>query len=178
MSVESSRITRLGLISLVLQTEKGMEGRKRLQKMMYFLNELGWNAFNDYKFHYYGTYSESLAQEMQLMVSNGWLRETSKGDIYYYNISYDRQNYFNSLVGKVRGMNESLFKRSVELIKQLGDYSTDMLEVTSTLVYLRKAKPGLGDEDLIRLAKDLKPQFDEDKFKKGLKILPVLKQFT
>ena len=142
---------------------------------MYFLDGLGWNSFTDYRFHYYGTYSEALATEVQSMVGNGLLRETVSGDLHSYVIPYDRQNIANNLIAKLRSTNETRYQNSVKLVRTLEGYSTDMLEVTSTLVYLRKLKPQLDDHSLIGVAKELKPQFDDDKFKKGLKIFEVLK---
>src|SRR5437867_13183813 len=123
MSFESSRIVRLGLISLLLERERGVAGRKRIQKVMYFLDSLGWKAVPDYKFHHYGTYSESLASEIQGMVNNGWIRETMSGDLYSYNIAADRRQTANALVGKIRAMDENLFEKSVKLIGELGQYS-------------------------------------------------------
>ncbi len=176
MSFESSRIVRLGLISLLLEKERGVPGRKRIQKIMYFLDNLGWNAIPDYKFHHYGTYSESLAAEIQGMVNNGWIRETVSGDLYSYNIASDRRQIANAMVGRIRAMNEKRFEKSVKLIDELGQYSTDMLEVTSTLVYLKSARSELDNQRLVELARELKPQFTEDQFKKGLKIFDVLKK--
>jgi hypothetical protein len=48
----------------------------------------------------------------------------------------------------------------------------------STLVYLRKAKPNLDDDNLVDWAHLLKPQFEIEETKKGLRIFNILKPFT
>ncbi len=176
MSLDSLRIVRLGLIALLAQTTTSIQGRKRIQKMMYLVDGIGWNSVTDFKFHYYGTYSESLAQEVQGMVNNGWLKENATGELHNYYVK--NRNVVNAMIGRLRSINEQRMEISISLIRELDKYSTDMLEVSSTLVYLRKEKPELNDNQLIALAQELKPQFDSRLFKNGLKIFSLLKSYS
>src|SRR2546427_5078046 len=108
MTYDNSRLRRLALISLVLQSAGRVIGRTKLQKMLYLANSIGWKAI-DFKYHNYGPYSESLASELDSMRNYGWIEErqipTSQDRVVhqYYFSSRHRQVGL-SLVGKVEDM--------------------------------------------------------------------------
>lgn len=181
MSFDVSHTQRLALISLVMQTVRTLSGRKRLQKMIYLLDVSGWRCFEDFKFHNYGTYSETLVKEIQIMTENDWLHEMPKdtsvgATIFNYSIPAKRDSILSGLISRAR--NEKLVKRTSGLIRQLDAFETSDLEIMSTLVYLKKFKPDLGDDELVDLAHKLKPQFNIDEIIKGKRIFGILKPFS
>ena len=178
MPSDTFRITRLGLIALLLQAGKGISGRKRIQKVMYLIDNLGWNSISDYKFHFYGTYSETLAQDVQDMVANGWIREAQHGDLYSYNIPYNRQNLANGFVARLRSRDGRRTDLTMAFAREVGQYSTEMLEVVSTLVYVKKARPNITNDELVRVSLSLKPQFEERQFRAGLKIFGLMAKYS
>lgn len=183
LTFDPTRIRRLALISLILQTTKGVAGRTRLQKITYLVNLIGWNSLNDFKFHDYGTYSETLVKEVEGMVDNEWIEEsafpTPAGNtMFSYRIPRNRRSVTNSLISRVRDVDERLVTRTIGLTRQLDDFSKEDLEIMSTLAFLRKTKPHLNNDQLVELANQLKPHFNVEEFRRGLRIFNILRPFV
>lgn len=63
----------------------GIQGRKRLQKVVYFLKQVGCPIEADFILHHFGPYSRDVAQATDLMVSEGLLDEHGgSGGQYFY----------------------------------------------------------------------------------------------
>jgi uncharacterized protein YwgA len=154
---------RLGLIAQMLEVAKQIDGRTKFQKMAYFVNLYNWNCITDFKFHYYGPFSRELNDDLERMRGNGWIEEkgemTNAGNtIYKYKIPYARMNLANALISRVE--DPGLVKKSVPLIKQLDEFSSDELEIMSSLIYLRRSNPKATKQDLVKMTSELKPRFD------------------
>jgi uncharacterized protein len=66
--------------------EGGIQGRKRLQKVVYFLQHAGCPTEADYFLHYYGPYSRDVAETCDQLVSSGLLEEHA-GTEYAYTLT-------------------------------------------------------------------------------------------
>ena len=182
LTFDPTRIRRLALISLILQTTKGVAGRTRLQKITYLVNLIGWNSKLNFKFHDYGTYSETLVKEVVGMVNNDWIEESASGTptgntMFNYHIPRNRQSITNSIISRVRDVDEHLVTRTIGLTRQLNEFSREDLEIMSTLAFLRNTKSHLNDDQLVELANQLKPHFDVEAFRGGLRIFNILRPF-
>ena len=66
--------------------DNGLHGRKRLQKVVYFLQEAGCPLNCRYSLHHFGPYSCDVADRCDEMVAAGLLEETARpfnGDTQY-----------------------------------------------------------------------------------------------
>ncbi len=184
MSYDYSRLKRLALVALVLQSTGGINGRTKLQKIVYFANMIGWNVF-DFKYHNFGPYSDSLASEVDNMRNNDWVRErpletNNERILFQYSFSTRRKQIAASLVGKVEEATPSgqkLISQTRGLVKQLNTFTSDDLEIMSTVMFLRRQDPSLTNEELVEQAHELKPQFDEQTIEGSLRIFGIMKNF-
>ena len=182
MSYDYSRLKRLALIALALQSAGRINGRTKLQKIVYFANLVGWNAF-DFKYHNFGPYSDTLASEIDTMRNSDWVHEraletNNERILYQYSFSTKRQRLGASLVGKVEDASpqgEKLISLTRGLIKQLNNFSSDELEIMSTIMFLSRQDPSLSEEQLVAQTYELKPQFDKQQIAKGLRIFRIMK---
>jgi uncharacterized protein YwgA len=184
MTYDNSRLRRLALISLVLQSAGPILGRTKLQKILYLANSVGWKAL-DFKYHNYGPYSESLASELDNMRNYGWIEEheisTSQERVLYeYHFSSRYRQTALSLQGKIEDTvpnGKQLISRTKGLVKQLNEFSSDELQIMSTLVFLRAQDPSMSEEQVVDMARKLKPQFAKEDISKGKRIFNIMRNF-
>ncbi len=184
MTFEYSRFRRLALIALALQSAGHIEGRTKMQKIIYFANLLGWKAM-DFKYHNYGPYSETLSEELENMRNNGWIEERPTETIrervlYRYYSSPKTRRIGASLISKIEDMDpkaEKLVSKTRGLVKHLNDFSSDDLEMMSTLMFLKLEEPSLSDDQLINRTHDLKPQFSKEHISRSRRIFNIMRNF-
>jgi uncharacterized protein YwgA len=106
---------------------KKIEGKIKLQKIVYILQEKSLVDFElGYKYALYGPYSEDLQIEVEYLASIGFLKEEANVGTYELNESFPLKIEVNDGV-----------KMSEDLISQLLSKESQLLEVTSTIYYLR-----------------------------------------
>ncbi len=184
MTYDNSRLRRLALISLVLQSAGRIIGRTKLQKMVYLANSIGWKAF-DFKYHNYGPFSDSLAAELDNMKNYGWIEEreipTSQDRLlheYYFSNKYKQTGLSQlSKVEDTTPNGKQLISRTKGLVKQLNKFSADDLQIMSTLVFLQAQDPSMSEEQAIEMTRELKPQFSKEAISKGRRIFAIMKDF-
>jgi uncharacterized protein YwgA len=184
MTYDNTRLRRLALISLVLQSAGSIDGRTKLQKIAYLANTIGWKAF-DFKYHNFGPYSDSLAAELDNMRNYGWIEEREKSTsqdriIYEYQFSDEFRQTALSQIGKVEDMvpnGRRLISRTRGLVTQLNNFSSDELQIMATLVFLRSHDPSMSVERATEVTRKLKPQFSKDEISKGKRIFQIMKNF-
>jgi uncharacterized protein YwgA len=170
---------RLALIALTLQTAGKIDGRTKLQKMIYLANLIGWNAF-DFKYHNFGPYSDALASEIDNMCKSGWVQEDHVGGSYAYSFANNRKELGYSLVNKAidpESSEKSLVPRTQGLIKSLSSFTSAELEIMATLMYLKIKNSSMSEEQAVELAHKLKPQYTIEDFSKGRRIFNVIRDF-
>ncbi len=168
----------VALIALIVQREGVVDGRTRLQKLSYLVNVAGWNSIDDYRFHYYGPFSDSLTNYVEEMCQLGWLLEspleTINGNTFYKYSSVDT-NKTKALVSRIE--DPKLVSRTEGLLSQLKNFSSDELEIMASLVFLNQNEK-LEGEDLVNRAKELKPRFSESEIREASKIFKILENFA
>ena len=167
----------LALIALIVQREGVVDGRTRLQKLSYLVNVAGWNSIDDYRFHYYGPFSDSLTNYVEEMCQLGWLLEspleTINGNTFYKYSSADTDKT-RALVSRIE--DPKLVSRTEGLLSQLKNFSSDELEIMASLVFLNQNEK-LDGEELVKRAKELKPRFSETEIREASKIFKILANF-
>ena len=176
-------LLRKALVGLVLSAndEGGIDGRKKLQKIVYLTNSAGWNVINDYRFYHYGPYSEQLLSEVQNLERAELIEveeaETPFGTPYYlHRITEEGRILLDELQNETE--DEELVERTRDLARELNEYGSDQLELMASLYYLRRQRPTLGDEELVEELGRLKPQFIETAIRNAFCVFDIMARYT
>lgn len=172
--------TRRGLLLFLLAYFKEIKGRTRIQKVLYLTDKIGWNAIRDYYFYQYGPYSEGLKRELDLLVGHGLIDENEEeldngNTLYEYKLTKNGLKYLQAIdFGP-----SDLVKKSEEFFEKIKRYSTDDLEIMTSLYHLKNSDPEITtDEKLIQFVKLYKPWFDESKIQKNLVVFDLMKNYV
>jgi len=179
--MKNESITKTALVCLALDHYKELRGRTRLQKILYFANISGWSAIKDYLFYQYGPYSEWVKDELARLVDNELVNEKetesySDNKLYNYRLTPDGEEFTKNLINQIE--RPELIEKTHRLFDDLQRYSSDDLEIASSLVYLKKADPSKDDERLVKLVKLYKRRFSEEQIRKNLAIFDLLARYN
>lgn len=133
--------------------------KKKLQKMVYLIEEKGNNLGFGYKLHLYGPYSEDLDYEVSKLFSEGRLniQYTSSG----HNISCD-----------VSRVNDLKDENIINIIKEFGRKSANDLELLTTTLYAERNIEMPTRDRLIGAVKKVKgDKYSDDKIVDAIGIL-------
>lgn len=169
---------RLALIAIILQNASPLKGRIKLQKIAYLVNLCGWHCFTDFKFHYYGPYSETLVKEIEGMKDNEWVLEagfSTNNNRVFYQYSVRKEKLADLLISRIN--DPALVLKTAGLVKQLNEFDPDDLEIMSSLVFLKNTQPTLDEDALVETAQNLKPRFTEEQIRQNTRIFKILKPF-
>ncbi|PKM77181.1 MAG: hypothetical protein CVU90_08495 [Firmicutes bacterium HGW-Firmicutes-15] len=130
-----------------------IRGKKAIQKLVYFSKVLGIPFDNSYKMHYFGPYSETVAQE---------ILDAEKADIINCTGSY--VYYPGSQAESIRSQYHSMISDNIDLLSKLielfGDMSPSKLELYATTHYVDNIQKHLYNnydkEEIVQAVKNLK----------------------
>lgn len=156
----SKRINKLASL-LESVPDKRIETKKKLHKLVYLLQEMGLNFEHEFKYHHYGVFSLSLANDLDL-------GEDDTGETLFIQSKTDNDwGYTIELKEDFKSPEETFIESShLELIKSLAGEEPQLLEVLSTIVYLDRRY--FKGEGLTSTLHELKPKltnFYEQAFK-------------
>lgn len=106
-------------------------GRKKLHKIVYLLQSAGYEFGYDYRFHFFGVYSDDLAADLREAVSDGFVEETLEVQKGYRIRTTDK---FHQLVSN--GQDAPQYSG---LAADLARKNVEELEAISTVVFLRRS---------------------------------------
>jgi len=155
------------LIMQFFSIAKKVDGRIRLQKVIYILQTKGLIDFDlDYKYALYGPYSQDLQLEIDYLSKIGFLFETvSNNYVYEINANFP----INIEIDKNININKSLIS---DLLKE----ESQLLEVTSTIYYL-KSYHYENKNDIEEKIKLLKPNLTT-KIKPAFELYSELEKYS
>ncbi|HCG99015.1 MAG: hypothetical protein A2074_01420 [Candidatus Aquicultor primus] len=152
-----------GIIAKMVELNKGVEGKKVMQKLVYFLQERGVPLGFKYQLYFYGPYSNELAYAVSDFESFGILVAQPAANNATAYKSGPTANIFieanNVLVDK--------FKPVVEaVLHDFGRRSSSELELMATIHFIDKSmcsKNGVSEKNqVIALTKKEKKKFPEE----------------
>jgi uncharacterized protein YwgA len=156
--------TTTDLIMQFFTVAEKVEGRIKLQKIIYILQTKGVIDFElDYTYALYGPYSEDLQLEIEYLVTIGYLKEFIEGNTYNYELN---KNFPISITA------DENISSNRGLISELLNKESQLLEVTSTIYYL-KSYNYEGEEEISQKLKLLKPNL-EDKISSAFELYSAL----
>jgi uncharacterized protein YwgA len=130
-----------------------VDGRKKFQKLVHVLQELGYPFSERFEYSYYGMYSQQLRGELDSMVADKLISEREGTNQFGSpSFSFEKTEQLDALLDEVGVGNEPEWAGAA---KQLNTYSPQTLEGISTIFFLQKC--GLKDEQLRLRLLSLKP---------------------
>jgi uncharacterized protein YwgA len=137
------------VVAVVAATRsKNVAGRKRLQKLTYFLERAGGPSVGDFQLRQFGPYSEMVARETSVLVAFGDLNEKVQ--------PLGTYGTFQSVYSLADATSAPRLPTSFsEFISELDGFSTLELEIAATIDYFRRMENDLNKA--IDLTRDMKP---------------------
>jgi len=167
LEIERSDLNRFAVLFLVLSSESSIADRTKIQKLVYIVNECGWDAIKDYTFIGRGPFSEWLDSQLDALKDAGIVDETeesaligTENEVGFYCYSLTTQG--KSLAKRVfDSINESrLIDNTLKLLSFLAKYTEEELEIVSAILYVSRDK-NLDPDDIVRTTHSFRPQFPE-----------------
>jgi len=156
----------MGLLCLAIDRGANNEvGRTKLQKMIYFTSRyLGWQVGN-FKLHYYGPYSRSLADTLQN--AEGILVNETVPTIgpYEYELTDGGRTFLEEFVHDV--YDQTLLQRTGQMFSALSGWTKDELELSATLDFVQKNTPGIERTALIDKVSNIKENFHREEIEQA-----------
>lgn len=121
------KVSNRGFLILIMHFLRKVEGRTRLQKIVYLVqNLLNHDLGYDFKPYFYGPYSAALQSDIDILKSLGIIREekTPKGD--YMTFVYEATENCDRLAQELRNTFEKT-KELENLLQKLEKYDTQSL---------------------------------------------------
>ena len=171
---------KFGLLLHVLDHFVEINGRTRVQKMMYLTNLIGWNAITDYHFYQYGPYSQWVRRALDLLVKKRFIEEheeqiDEEKSIYKYKITEIGKKYLKAI--KMDSM--ELVPKTNSFLDDLQSFNTQDLELMASLYFVRYSDPEIDtDKRLVDVIHLHKPWYKPEKIEKNLKVFSLMEPYT
>ena len=122
------------LVAMFAYVGGTIQGRKKLHKLIYLLQEMGEDFDQDYTFHNFGVFSPSLANDLDNGVSHHVFSEVEGIDGPGYTIRLEEK-----FLKHPEGFASLLQENSKKLLNELAEKQPQLLEALSTIVYLSQS---------------------------------------
>jgi hypothetical protein len=138
-----------------------IEGRKKIQKIVYILQNEGVEFEKDYKYANFGPYSVDIQLELNFLVQRKVLIEMLEESTYTY--SYNSKNTYYPIGDKEI---DKQIRSKESLIRFLNLQNSSELEVLSTIYFIKNKGKEYDDNEIVRrkivyLKPHLKDKFDD-----------------
>ncbi|MEL1133816.1 hypothetical protein AAC978_01420 [Desulfitobacterium sp. THU1] len=138
---------------LEIFSKTDIKGRKKIQKIVFILENDGMDAPYKYSYHHYGPYSAQLQEEIDFLVQHNLLEEITKNGTYEYKITDEGRKFSKQIKkGQEVAVND-------DLLLKLNNESPQFLEMLSTYIFLLES--GYEKESARNKAVDLKPHLKD-----------------
>ena len=147
-------INNIGLLCLIIDSsgDKVVSGRVRLQKTAYFCQYLGW-PLRDYRLHYYGPYSQTLAETVASAESAGLVSQ-SAGEPHEFRLTDGGREVLALIVDEV--CDRGKVDKTRRLARRLSDWPPGRLELAATIDYVASGSR-MSRDDLLDKVRAIKP---------------------
>ncbi|CAE6500813.1 MAG: hypothetical protein QXE84_02070 [Candidatus Nitrosotenuis sp.] len=156
-------IENLGLVGLILESghNNTIIGRKRIQKMVYFAGNLGWNV-GKFDLHLYGPYSRHLASTLHIGKESGIFDEKECEGPYEYQLTTKGQRFMTKFKADI--CNKTKLRKTKSLLNELSSWDTKDLEIAATIDFVNKSE-NLNETNLLALVGEIKDGFTKQQIK-------------
>lgn len=126
-----------------------INGRKKLQKMIYIAKQLSFPFAEKFQFHFYGPYSEELTVRVEELVNMGFLEEViqKRGNYsqYHYRITESGNHFLKTYRLPVPPLLE-------DCLQDMNEKSSRFLELVSTILFFQD----LDEKDIVEKVQTVK----------------------
>jgi len=133
-----------------------VDGRKRLQKIVYLLQQKGFPFAEDFEYGQFGPYSRELSSEIGVLVENDLIYEETEATMLGDRFKYEPTAALHESL-EINSDNVKLHagEKEMEIITIINKEATNVLEVASSMLFLLKS--GHTGERLARKLQEWKP---------------------
>lgn len=125
-------------LAQLFKSTGSVTGRKKLQKIVHLLQSCGGATFGvTFSLGRYGAFSIDLASQLENLTENGLLRSTPTNSGNFPTQEYTATEEFLGVLEFTQNAREE--PEWASLSRELNGWQTQMLEATSTIVYLKQA---------------------------------------
>ena len=168
MSEDELNKFRLTIIANIVKKINGPNsilGKKKLQKLIYFLQETKNVPLNyKYEIYHYGPYCFELSGNIDSLEIRGVINIVPEQDGFGYNITPGK--HMDSFIGRTSEISKSFDNGTTDLANRFGKFDGLDIELLATLHFadkvMKKRNPAIADEIIINKVKDLKPKYGKE----------------
>jgi len=167
---------RIGIIIYLLRQLKSKHiGKTSIQKLIYFLQELGVNLKYKYKMYHYGPYCFELSNDLDLLSMLNVISIKDNSTIYGYSIKLgdDTDKFLTRF--KIQDVWESCQDYCDKLLQVFGSCTTRNLELYATMHFvgsiLKERGKNADANAVIHEVKFLKPKYSQDELENAYQYL-------
>lgn len=149
----------MALLCLVIGSGDGrqIEGRTRLQKIVYFCQDLGWDI-GDYRLHYYGPFSHGLASIIRDTESAGLITQTEKTE-HTFELTEKGAEFLETFESNVK---DGRVEPTKKLVSRIFKWSQKELELAATIDYVRGNNPDMEEDRLLDKVDSIKENYSRE----------------
>lgn len=151
--------------------ESGVQGRKRLQKVVFFLQQAGCPLDCHYSLHHFGPYSRDVADICDEMVAAGLVQESGGGQ-YTYSLTTQTASLLERTRDNPLGHFERIGKRLI------GERSWSLELGSTILFYFRQNQNGDWDEAIRNACNFKKVPTDNDSNREAIALAKEFSDLT
>ena len=127
------------LLAKLVQWAETLRTRKRMQKVVFLLQEKGCPFNADYRLHHFGPYSRDVAEATDELVQLGQLQEdrvvNPAGQQFNYSLTPEAESNLAEIESDVATVKSANLERYEPLARKLLEKDVPVLEVASTVAY-------------------------------------------
>lgn len=145
-------------------------GRKKLQKMIYILQQCEVPFEEKYEFHFYGPYSEELTLRVEELCNLGFVKEEKEEKSSYHQYHYTITDKGESFLTQFQMDMPEIGDR----IQLLQEKSSRFLELVSTMFFFHPS----SNEEIVEKVHTVKPKqkYTDEEFEEAFQFIAHLKK--
>ena len=143
------------LLRLIGAAGGTVQGRTKLQKLVYLAQQKGWPFTESFRYYLYGPYSEQLASEIEEIRCFGFVTESKQqghGSALCYTLTDEGRRFIDEYTPR------PLPHGIEEFVADASARESRILELYATVLYLNRI--GYGDDEVSDMIGSLKPDRD------------------
>lgn len=160
------------LLSIIGKLEEigSWAGNTHIQKTSEMTQSVTGVNMYKYVMHYYGPYSFDLKDDLDLLVSRGFVERTPDEAGYHYSLTSKGSGFLRQSEEGKSDEDIRVFEAIEKICNLFGKSTTVVLELISTVDYYLNTFGTEEEDKVVETVRRIKPHFSEEVIRKALKI--------
>lgn len=141
----------------IIDTTGKIRSRKKIQKMVYLMQQADVPFSEDFNLHLYGPYSSQLQNEINQLEDGKLIEQPLEDYSYILRLTEKGKEFLKEKEGLIKDL---FTKENLELINELNGIDPSILEIMATIVYFEKSY-GKNRGKLKEVLQEVKPKSKE-----------------